>query len=147
MPVHRATQVNRAGGVVQIVHCRVGAVVGAKDLFRLARLVGRPAVGDGEGGEDHPLLVAQGDVLSQLDTLGEFLGHIQRDRHRPQRAVGEAHVLDHAVVVGLAHEPLERIEPAVHQQFQVTDLPRRQVPTDQVTRLHLQLLSGLVAYV
>jgi hypothetical protein len=45
----------------------VGEVVGAKDLFGLARLVGVQLVGDGHGGEDHAFLVAQRDVLADLE--------------------------------------------------------------------------------
>ena len=46
-----------------------------------------------------------------------------------------AHVLDDAVVVGLGQEALERVEAAVHQQFEVADLARRQVPRRQVAGL------------
>ena len=44
--------------------------------------------------------------------------------HGPERAVGEPHLLDHAVVVGPPEETLERREPAVHQELDVADLPR-----------------------
>ncbi len=98
----RAAEIDLARGVVQVVHGRVRDVVGAEDLLGLARLVRRPAVGDGHGGEDHALLVAQGDVLPDLEALGELLGHVERDRHRPELAIRQAHVVDDAVVIGFA---------------------------------------------
>ena len=39
-----------------------------------------------------------------------------------------------AVVVGLGQEALQRGEAAVHQQLEVADLPRRQVPGRKVAR-------------
>ena len=138
----RAAQIDRAGLVVQVVDRRMGDVVGAEDLLGLARLVGRPFVGDRHDREDHALVVAQRDVLAGFDAFGEFLADVEGDRHRPERAVGEAHVLDHAVVVGLGQEPLQRVEAAVHQQLEVADLARGQIPGRQVPRLELQLLRA-----
>ncbi len=111
-----------------------------KDLLGLARLVRRPAIGDGHRRQDHAFLVAQGDILADLDTFSEFLGHVEIDRHRPERAVGQAHGVDDALVILLGQEALQRVEPAVHQQFQVADLARGQIPALQIGGLDFQLL-------
>ena len=140
----RATQIDLACRVVQVVHRRMGQIVGPKDLGRLIRLVGAPLVADRQDRQDHAFLIAQGDVLTGGDLFGKGFVHVQRDRHRPQRAIGQAHVLHHAVIIRLPHEPLQRVESAVHQKLQVADLPRGQVPRGQIPRLDLQFLGGLI---
>ena len=140
----RTAQIDRARGVVQVIHRRMGQIVGAEDLFGLARLVRHPFVGDRQDRQDHPFLIAQRDVLPRRDAFGEFLVHVERDRHRPERAIGQTHVVDDALVIGFAQEALEREETAVHQQLKVADLTRRQVPGRQVARLDLQLLRGFM---
>ena len=124
----RAAQIDRARDVVQIVHRRMRQVVGAEHLFGLQRLVGHPFVGQRHDCQDHALLVAQGDVGARLQPFGELFGDVQRDGHRPQRARRQAHVADDAVIVGLGQKALQRVEAAVHQQLQIADLARRQVP-------------------
>ncbi|MPL71146.1 hypothetical protein SDC9_16917 [bioreactor metagenome] len=143
----RAAEIDRARGVVQVVHRRMGEVVGAEDLGGLVGLVRHPFVGDRQDREDHTFLIAQRDVGAGLDALGEFLADVEGDRHRPERPVGEVHVLDDAVVILFAQEALERVETAVHQQLEVTDLPRRQVPRNEVAGLDLQLLRGFMGNV
>jgi hypothetical protein len=61
--------------------------------------------------------VAQGDVA--LGCRQRIAADGQRDRHREQRAVGQAHVMHHALVIGPAHEARQRRKPAGRQQFQV----------------------------
>ncbi len=140
----RPAEVNLARLVVQVVDRRMRGIVCTEDLLGLARLVRHPLVGDRHRGEDHAFLVAQGDVLADLDSLGEGFLDVQRDRHWPQRAVGQAHVLDDAVVVGLGQEALERVEAAVHQQLEIADLSRRHVERGQVACFDLELLCALV---
>ena len=69
-------------------------VVGAEDALGLHRLVRRPLVGDRHDGEDHALGVAQRNVLPRLDLGRESFRDVERDRHRPERAVREPHLLD-----------------------------------------------------
>ena len=140
----RPAETDRAGDIVEVVHRRVRRVVGAVDALRLARLVGRPLVGDREDREDHALGVAQRHVLAGLHALGELCRDVEGDRDRPERAVLKPHPLHHAVVIGLGHEALERRETAVHQQLQIADLPRRQVPGRQVAGIRLQLLCAVI---
>ena len=98
---HRATEVHRSGLVMQIVHARVGAVIGAENLRRLLLFVGGPIVGDRHCGEDDALLVAQRDVLTKSQALGELFRHIQCDRHWPQVAIGQPHISEHRPVICL----------------------------------------------
>ena len=139
-----AAEVDLAGVVVQVVDSGVGVVVCAKDLLGLFCLVRLPAVGDGHGGEDHAFLVAQCDVLAQFQRCCEVFADVQRDWHRPERAVCKAHVVDNAVIVFLGQEAFERVEAAVHQKLQVTDLARGQVVADQVRCFDFELLGALV---
>ena len=139
-----SAEVDLAGGVMQVVDRRMRGIVGAKDLFRLVRFVRGPAIGDGHRAEDHALLIAQGDVLTQIEALGEFFRHIQRDRHGPECAVGQPHLVHDAVVIVFAQEPLERVEAAVHQQLYIADLTGCQVPAFQLPGLDLELLRGIV---
>ena len=140
----RPAQIDRPGGVMQVVHRRMCGIIGAEDLRGLLGLVGRPAVGDRHGPEDHPLHVAQRDVLTDLDPVGEGLGHIEGDGHRPERAIGQPQRVHHAGIVGLGHESLERVEPAIHQKLQIADLPPAEIPADQLSGLEFQFLGAVV---
>ncbi len=144
---HGSTQIDLARLIVQIVYCRMGAVVGAKDLLCLMCLIRGPAVADGHGGENHTFLIAQGDVLPDFQRGGEIFGDVQRDRHRPKRAISQPHIVDNAVVIFFGEEALKRVEPAVHQQFQIADLAGRQIVADKIGRLCLHLLCGFVGYI
>ena len=77
--------------------------------------------------------------LPGFELARRSLGDVERDRHRPERAVGEPHVGDDPVVVRLGHEAVERREAAVHQQLEVAELARREVPGRKVARLELEL--------
>ena len=66
---HRTAEVDVACRVVQVVHRRVGEVIGAKDLLGLARFVRGPFVGHRHGAEDDAFLVAERDVLAKFDGL------------------------------------------------------------------------------
>ena len=137
---HRAAQIDLAGLVVQIVHGGVRVIVGPENFFGFMGLVRLPTVSDCHGAKDHALLVAQCDVLAQLDGGREVFGHIQRDRHRPKFTCAQAHCVDDAVVICLAQEPFEGVEPAVHQQFQIANLTWCQVMAGQITSFNFQLL-------
>ena len=45
--------------MVQVIHRRMGEIVGTKHLFGLVRLVGHPFVGDRQDRQDHAFLGAQ----------------------------------------------------------------------------------------
>jgi hypothetical protein len=84
-----------------------------------------------EDRERHALGVAQRQPAGGHRLRGELGRHVERDRHRPQRAVGEAQRIAHRCVVVLGHETRERREGTAHQQVQVTGLARREVPAGQ----------------
>ena len=135
----RPAEIDRPRPVDEEVDRRMRGVLGAEDAARLRQPVGGPEVGDRHDRQDDALLVAERDVLPGLDLLGEGLAHVERDRHRPERAVGEAHLLDDAVVVGLGEKALQRVEAAVHQELEVAGLAGREVPGRKLGRLELEL--------
>ena len=79
----RTAQVDFARSIMQVVDRRMRRIVRTKHHLGFASLVRHPFVGDGHGGKDHALLVAQRDVLPDGDGLGEIRLHVQRDWHRP----------------------------------------------------------------
>ena len=141
----RAAQIDRACGIVQIVHRRMRQIVGAKDLLGLMRLVRDPFVGDRQDRQNDAFLIAQRDVLPRLDGVGEGLADIQVDRNRPDIAGGQVHVIHDRVVIGLGQEAFQRVEAAIHQQFKVADLARGQIPGRHVAGFDLQLLRRIGA--
>ena len=108
-----AAHVERLGLVEQEVDAGVLGVRGPEDLLGLGLAVGLPDVLDVEDGQHDALGIAQGELAPGSSVGGELLVDVEHDRHRPQRAVGEAHVLADALVVGLGEEPGQRGEPAV----------------------------------
>ena len=66
------------------------------------------------------------------------LRHGERDGQRPDGAVGELHLLDRALVVGLAHEPAQRGEGAARDHVEIGDLARAE-------RDRLELVDALGA--
>ena len=141
---HRTAEIDLARVVVQVVNCWVRLVISAKDVFGFLGFVRNPVVSDRQRGEDDAFLIAQCDILPFLERGGEFFRHIKRDRHRPERSVRKAHVLDDAVIIFFRQEPFERIEPAIHQKLEVADLARGQIPAYEVGCLDFELLSALV---
>ncbi len=141
---HRTAKIDLARLVVQVIHSWVRVIISTKNHLGFAGLVGNPTVGHRHGAKNDTFLITQCNVLAQFQFLGETLAHVQRDRHRPERAIGQPQVLHDADVIGLAQETLQRIEPTIHQKFQIADLARGQVMADQLTCLMLQLLGGLV---
>ena len=89
-------------------------------------------------------MVPQGDVLALFNAVGKLLGDIERDRHRPKLPIAQAHVVHHAVVVFLSQEAFERIEAAIHQQFQIANLAWRKIPRHEVCCFAFQLLCAVI---
>jgi hypothetical protein len=102
---------------VHLGHQRMAQVGRAEDL--LGHLVQVPGVDllDGHHRQQLVLVVAQGDVLVQPD-LG---AGVDRQGHGDgeEVAVGQPHLAQHALVVGLAHETIQRRECAHGQHLQV----------------------------
>ena len=108
---------------MQIAHAGMGDVVGAEHGSASRALSGCQIDCTSTDREDDLLGVAQGDALAGARSLaGEIRAHIERDRDRPERAVGQPHLVDDAVIVGLVEEALQRGEAAIQQQFQIAKL-------------------------
>src|SRR5690606_12901832 len=76
----------------------------------------------------------QRNRLADLELGRELLADVERDRHRPQDAAREPHLLDDGVVVGTGHEAFERRERAVQEQLDVAELTHREIPGAHVAR-------------
>ena len=74
-------------------------------------------------------------MCTRLELLGELLRDVERDRHRPERAIGEAHLAADGFVVGLVHEAGERREAAVAEHLEVAELARREIPGGPIAGL------------
>jgi len=107
-------------------------------LFLLVWLIERLDLQDRER---IPELVTQQHRLPYF--VRKIRTHVERDRHRKDRTVREAHLFHHALVVRLRHEALQRVEAAVHQQFEVADLALCEIPRRQRRGLVLELLGTL----
>ena len=100
---------------------------------------------DVQNGQHHPLGIPQGQLLALPYALRDLRGDVEHDRHGPERPVGETHVFQDGLVVALAEEAGKRGEPAVHEQLEITELARGQVPGRPFDRLGLELrLAGVV---
>ncbi len=113
-----------AGGVV----ARLAVQIGDGGVLGVGRAVGPFGLGllvvcvdflDMEEGEQVAVDVSEGQRLAFGHSLGGIDG--QGDRQGPEGAVGQAHLGDYSLVVGLTHEASKRREAAGGQQFQVTE--------------------------
>ena len=121
-------QVNRVRNMIEVVDRRVFFIGRAKHRFGLGHFVRLPDIVDRQRGDQHAFVVAQGDLVAGGQFAGELLTDIQRDRDRPQRTVGQAHVLQHRVVIGLVQKSFQRGKSATKQQLDIAQLPVAQVP-------------------
>ena len=92
-----------------------------KQLLRLALLVVLERLLDLEHRERAAGLVGERDAISGGSRVDG-----EADRKRPRQAAREVHLVDDALVVGLAHEALERRERARGEHVEVGELPRRE---------------------
>ncbi len=70
----------------------------------------------------------------------------QCDRHGEEMAVGEPHLVEHALVVSLAHEPIERRKPAGGEQLEIAHRAFRQLQAGQCRSVRLELVARLLGY-
>ena len=85
-------------------------------------------LGDVEHGQQRAVLGGQRDALA-----ARRLGDRERDGQRPDRAVGELHALDDALVVGAAHEAAQRRERAAREHVEVGELaPAERDPLERL---------------
>ncbi len=121
-PLQGAADVSVLHLFVEITHAGVLVGGGAVHRLGLAALVRLPDVPHLEHGGHEALGIAQGDAQAGLQLGGKGRGHVQHDGHGPEGAVGQAHVVQHAVVGRLVHEAFQGREAAAQQQFQVAGL-------------------------
>ena len=80
---------------------------GAVDCFRFQRLVRLPQFRGLHHRQHKALFVAQHQRFALLDAFGICLGQRQRDRYRPQGAVGQPARCQHLLVIGPAEKALQ----------------------------------------
>ncbi len=131
----RTAEVDGVGPVEQIVDARMRLVGRAEDGRGLASPVRLEDRLHGHGRDQEALRIAQPDALAGAQAIDELARHVKRDRHRPKSAVGQAHALEHRLIVGRAEEAGQRREAAVQQQLQVAQLPLGQIPGGVLRRL------------
>ncbi|RIA55546.1 hypothetical protein BXY53_0612 [Dichotomicrobium thermohalophilum] len=140
---HPPAEINLARCVEQVAHAGMSDIGGAKHRLRLARLVGAPDRLDIHQREKHALGVPQRDPPGGAGAIGELGAHIERHRHRPERAALQPHGVTDAVIISLAQEAVQRRKAAIHQQFEIADLARRQIPARQLPGLALEAFNSL----
>jgi hypothetical protein len=69
------------------------------------------------------LAVDERDSLTNTQLGAHFLRQVKRDRQREQRAVLEAHISAHTLVVLLPHEAAQWREGTVQQELHVAQMP------------------------
>ena len=136
--LQRAADVPGPGLMTQIGYPGMGVVLGGVHQPRLAGLVRLPHVVHGEHGEHETLAVAHREPRALRDRRGGRLVDVEGDRDRPHAAVGEAPVLDDAIVGGVIHEACERREGAVHEQLEVAELTLIERDRGQLERFALE---------
>ena len=86
-----------------------------------------------------PFGIAQRNFArAERQLFGELFGHVERDRHRPEGAIGEAHVGADAFIILAVHETAQRRESAVHQEFEIAQLASGQIPRGPIFRMAFQ---------
>ena len=95
----------------------MGLIIRAKHFGGFTGFVWHPFVRHGHDGQDHTFCIAQRNAGAKGQTFREFFRHIQRDGHRPQRAISQSHPINHTVIIGLRVEPLQREKSAIHQKL------------------------------
>ena len=135
---HRTTDIVGPHLLVQVANPRVPPAAGAVHALRLAVLVDLPAGAHFEDRQHEAFAVPQGDPGAGFQVPGRPLAHVQRHRHRPQRRIGEAQVLQHRFVGGFVHEARQGSEAAVEQQLEVAELPLAEGDRGQIQGLRLE---------
>ena len=142
----RAADVVRLRPLEEVRHGRVLWVGGAEDRLGLGPPFGPPDVLDLQRRQHDALGIAQGQARSGRERRGQLFGNVQRDRQRPERAVGETHLRAHALVIVPGQEPGERREAAVEQQLQVARLAGREIVGRPVARFVLERSGAVLVH-
>ena len=139
---HAPAHVPRMSFVEQVIHAGMNLAGGLKNRMGFVLLVWLPNFIHVQDGEHHAFSVAQRNFgATGFESFRKLFCDVERDRHRPNHAAGEPHVLTDALVLGAGHEATQRRESATHQQFQITDLARSQIPGRPLARMGFQFAS------
>ena len=131
-PGDTAAHIDRVGAMEEVGNAGMRLVVRAVHRARLLVLLRPPHLADLHDGGEQPFGVAKRDGVAALEPGREDLAHVERHRDRRDRARRQPHVAQHPLVLGRAHEPLERGEGAVQQEFEIAELARGKVPALRV---------------
>ena len=122
----------------ELRHARVLVVVGAVDVLGLARLSRRRSPRRSMTACSVAFEVERG-VGALAEPGGDVARRRQRHRNGPGQPVGQPPLADHALVVGAAHEALERRERADGDHLEVGELAHVQLDARQLERARAQL--------
>ena len=126
--LHRPADVDGMGLIEEKRHARMVAAAGPIDLPGLRFAVRPVEVFDVENREQGSLGVPKAEHGARGQILRRLLGHVKHDRYRPERTVGQTHVLADGLIVQPIHEPGQGHKAAIEQQLEVTELSLGQVP-------------------
>ena len=116
---------NRAGGAEY--RLRFGLAVRLPDCF------------DVQNREHHAFGIAQCNLAAARgQRFCKFFFNVQRDGHRPKNSAAEAHVVADALVIGWGHESSQGRESSAHEQFEIANLARGQIPRRPLSRMGFQ---------
>ena len=108
--VHRLDPSTDPEGVTgrQRSDSRMGGVSRSEDQSSFGVAVLLPDIFDVKHRETAPFRLPKSHARSGFKRIGELFGDVERDRQRPQRPIGEAHVVADRFVVVARHESLQR---------------------------------------
>jgi hypothetical protein len=129
--------------VHDLLHAGMSRVLGAEDRGDLERLVVGEDLLHVDHGHQGAVGVVQGRPLPDLERRLDVRIHRQRDRDRPEGAVGQLHVTADGLEVRLPDEALQRREGADGDHLEVAGLLGRELDAGQRGRLGDQRLAGI----
>jgi hypothetical protein len=130
--------------LVEPADTRVGELLRAVDVLAFRVAIDRERLVDDDAPDDlrtRAIVHGERDLLSRFETLRDLRRDREHDRQRERRAAREAHLVDDARVVVLAHEAAERAERAGREELEVRaralvegDLRERRRASEKVAR-------------
>lgn len=115
---------------VQVLDSRVKDVVSAENLLGLSDLVGLVDIvngEDGDGGLVPPVSEGHSDTGLESSPVDRGLVDVETDWHGEDGAICHPEGLDDGLIVLLVHETLERGEPSVEDELEITQVPLSEV--------------------
>ena len=119
---HPPAQIHRVRVVQQPVHARVLRIRRAVNRQRLCQRVGGPLVAHRHHRQQHAFRIAQRDRSTRCDGCRKVGRNVQHHRQRPQCAIGQPHLRQHALVIRTRVVAGERRKGTRQQQLQIAAL-------------------------